>query len=44
MVLTHDQNHAPPTINSPFAGTNFLEGHYVKALENSAGQLWVRRE
>ena len=44
MVLTHDQNHAPPTINSPFAGTNFLERHYVKALENSAGQLWVRRE
>jgi hypothetical protein len=44
MVLTYDQTHAPPTIYSPFGGTNFLERHYVKALENSAGILWVRRK
>jgi hypothetical protein len=31
------------SIYSPFAGTNFLERHYVKALENSAGNLWVRQ-
>jgi hypothetical protein len=43
MVLTHDQTHATASIYSPFAGTNFLERHYVKVLENSAGQLWVRR-
>jgi len=44
MVLTHDQTHANPTIYSPFAGTNFLERHYLKALENSTGILWVRRQ
>jgi hypothetical protein len=44
MILTHDQAHANPTIYSPFAATNFLEIHYVKALENSAGLLWVRRK
>ena len=44
MVLTHDQTHSHPTIYSPFGGTNFLEIHYVKALENSAGFLWVRRK
>jgi hypothetical protein len=44
MVLTHDQTHATASIYSPFAGTNFLERHYVKVLENSAGQLWVRRD
>ena len=32
------------TIYSPFAGTNFLERHYVKTLENSAGHLWVRKK
>ncbi len=32
------------TIYTPFAGTNFLERHYVKVLENSAGYLWVRRD
>jgi hypothetical protein len=44
MVLTYDQTHAHPTIYSPFGGTNFLEIHYVKALDNSAGFLWVRRQ
>ena len=44
MVLTHDQTHATASIYSPFAGTNFLERYYVKALENSAGQLWVRQK
>jgi hypothetical protein len=32
------------TIYTPFAGTNFLERHYVKVLENSAGHLWVLRK
>ena len=44
MILTHDQTQATASIYSPFAGTNFLEIHYVKALENSAGFLWVRRK
>ena len=44
MVLTHDQTHATASIYTPFAGTNFLERHYVKVLENSAGYLWVRRD
>jgi hypothetical protein len=44
MVVTHDQTQATASIYSPFAGTNFLEIHYVKALENSTGQLWVRRK
>ena len=44
MVLTHDQTQATASIYSPFAGTNFLERLYVKALENSAGQLWVRKK
>ncbi len=44
MVLTHDQTHATASIYSPFAGTDFLERHYVKVLENSAGHLWVRRD
>ena len=44
MVLTHDQTHATASIYSPFAGTNFLVRHYVKALENSAGHLWVRKK
>ena len=44
MILTHDQTHATASIYSPFAGTDFLERHYVKVLENSAGQLWVRRD
>ena len=44
MVLTHDQTQATASIYSPFAGTNFLERFYVKALENSAGQLWVRQK
>ena len=37
-----DNSHA--TVYTPFAGTNFLERHYVKALENSVGHLWVRRK
>lgn len=32
------------TIYTPFAGTNFLERHYVKVLENSAGYLWILRK
>jgi hypothetical protein len=44
MVLTHDQTQATASISTPFAGTNFLELHYVKMLENSAGQLWVRKK
>jgi hypothetical protein len=44
MVVTHDQPQATASIYSPFAGTNFLDLHYVKALENSAGILWVRRK
>jgi hypothetical protein len=44
MVLTYDQTQATASIYSPFAGTNFLERFYVKALENSAGQLWVRKK
>jgi len=44
MVLTHDQTQATASIYSPFAGTNFLERFYVKALENSAGHLWVRKK
>ncbi len=44
MVLTHDQTQATASISTPFAGTNFLELHYVKAMENSAGQLWVRKK
>ena len=31
------------TIYSPFTGMNFLERHYVKALKNSAGHLWVQK-
>jgi hypothetical protein len=38
-----DQTQATATIYSPFAGTNFLELHYVKALENSGGHLGVRK-
>jgi hypothetical protein len=37
-------NDSDASIYSPFAGTNFLELHYVKVLENSAGQLWVRKK
>ena len=44
MVVTHDQTQATASISTPFAGTNFLELHYVKMLENSAGQLWVRQK
>ena len=44
MVWTRDQPQTTASIYSPFAGTNFLERHYVKMLENSAGQLWVRRD
>jgi hypothetical protein len=43
MVLTYGQTPNTATIYSPFAGTNFLERHYVKALENSGGHLWVRK-
>ena len=44
MVLTHDQTQATATIYSLLAVTNFLERHYVKALKNSAGRLWVDRK
>jgi hypothetical protein len=44
VVWTHDQTYATASISTPFAGTDFLERFYVKALENSTGQLWVRRK
>ncbi len=36
-LWTHDPPQGITTIYSPFAGTNFLELHYVKSLENSEG-------
>ena len=36
-VWTHDQTHAITSIFGHSDGTNFLERHYVKALENSTG-------
>ena len=42
-LWTHDPPQAITTIYSPFAGTNFLEFHYVKSLKNSAGPLSVRK-
>ncbi len=42
-LWTHDQTQGTATIYSPFEGTKFLELHYVKALENSAGPLSVRK-
>jgi hypothetical protein len=44
VVWTHDQTYATASISTPFAGTNFLERHYVKVLENSAGYLWILRK
>jgi hypothetical protein len=44
VVWTHDQTYATASISAPFAGTNFLERHYVKVLENSAGYLWILRK
>ena len=38
-VWTHDQTHAIASIFGPSAGTNFLEPHYLQALENSTGHL-----
>jgi hypothetical protein len=43
-VWKHDLPNAVSSIYRPFAGTNFLERHYLKALENSAGHLWIRRK
>lgn len=44
-IWTYDlTDNSRATIYTPFAGTNFLERHYVKVLENSAGHLWVRRK
>jgi hypothetical protein len=44
-IWTYDlTDNSRATIYTPFAGTNFLERHYVKALENSVGHLWVRRK
>ena len=43
-VGIHDQTHAIATIYSPFAGTNFLEFHYVKSRNNAAGHRWVDRK
>jgi hypothetical protein len=44
-IWTYDlTNNFRATIYTPFAGTDFLERHYVKVLENSAGHLWVRRD
>jgi len=43
-VLTYDlTDNSRASIYTPFAGTNFLERHYEKVLENSAGHLWVRQ-
>ncbi len=43
-VLTYDlTDNSHASINTPFAGTNFLERHYEKVLENCAGHLWVRQ-
>jgi hypothetical protein len=39
MALSHNQIQAITIIYSLFAGTNFLERHYVKTLENSASDL-----
>jgi len=36
-LWTHDPPQGITTIYSPFAGTKFLELHYVKSLENSEG-------
>jgi|GEM_PF-1931300 len=45
MIWTYDlTDNSRATIYTPFAGTNFLERHYVRVLENSAGHLWVRRD
>ena len=38
-VWTHDQTHAITSIYGPYDGTNFLEGHYLKAQENSISNL-----
>ncbi len=40
-VGIHDQTHAIASINSPLAGTKFLERHYVKSRKNAAGHRWV---
>jgi len=42
-LWTHDPPQGITTIYSPFTGTKFLELHYVKSLENSAGPLSVRK-
>jgi hypothetical protein len=42
-VGIHDQTHAAASICSPLAVMNFLERHYVKALENSTSHLCVRK-
>ncbi|MCX6869957.1 MAG: hypothetical protein NTY84_04910 [Verrucomicrobia bacterium] len=42
-LWTHDPPQGITTIYSPFAGTIFLELHYVKSLKNSAGPLSVRK-
>ena len=38
-LWTHDQTHAITSIFGPYDGTNFLEGHYLKAQENSISNL-----
>jgi hypothetical protein len=42
-VWTYGQTHAAGTIHRPLAETNFSERHDVKALENAAGHVWVRK-
>jgi hypothetical protein len=42
-VWTYGQTHAAGTIHRPLADTNFSERHDVKALENAAGHVWVRK-
>ena len=38
-LWTHDPPQGITTIYSPFAGTKYLELHYVKSLDNSDGHL-----
>ena len=42
-VWTHDPLQGITTIYRPFAGTIFLEFHYVKSLNNSAGPLSMQK-
>ncbi len=43
-LWTHDPPQGITTIYSPFTGTKFLELHYAKLLENSAGPRSVPKK